>query len=249
MSDGAIPLRRAVLITIDGAPVLASRISYAGELGWELYVEPRWAVSTWDRLIEAGLPHGLEIVGYRALEALRLEKGYRYFGTDLTMLDDPFEAGLGPFVRLDKGPFIGREALLARRAGRSDRAARRLATVLIGGAGYQPVYGGEAVRLAGSVVGRLRSSAWGPTVGAHDRDRLPGRRPAPGTELEVDVFSERVPADAGRRCAGRPARRADAGLSAGLSRRPRPASPRSRGRRPSPARAPSAPRPSRRSRS
>ena len=95
------------------APVDAARISYAGELGWELTAPVDWAVTVWDRLRAAGAEFGLETFGYRALDALRMEKGYRYFGTDLTMLDTPFEAGLGSFVRFDAGPFIGREALVA----------------------------------------------------------------------------------------------------------------------------------------
>ena len=83
-------------------------------------------MTVWDRLRAAGAEFGLEPFGYRALDALRMEKGYRYFGTDLTMLDTPFEAGLGPFVRLGKGPFIGREALAAAKATGSDRRLRTL---------------------------------------------------------------------------------------------------------------------------
>ncbi len=126
--------------------------------------------------------------------SLRLEKGYRYFGTDLTMLETPLEAGLGAFVRWDKGPFVGRDALIARRDAEPDGPARRLATVLIGGTEYQPVYGGEAVRLDGSVIGRLRSTAYGPTVAATiGTVYLPSELPA-GTGLQVDVFGQRAPA-------------------------------------------------------
>ncbi len=194
VSDGALPLRRAVEIVVDGAPVLAARISYAGELGWELYVARTWAVEVWDRLVEAGAGEGLEPFGYRALDALRLEKGYRYFGTDMTMLETPDEAGLGSFVRIDKGPFIGRDALRARREAEPTGPARRLATILVGGPDYEPVYGGEAVRLEGAVVGRVRSTAYGPTVAATiGTVYLPSGVPA-GTGLEVDVFDRRVPA-------------------------------------------------------
>ena len=79
-----------------------------------------WAIQVWDRLRAAGAPHGLELGGYRALESLRMEKGYRYIGTDLTAGDTPYEAGLGFCVAMDKGEFIGREALAStpRRAGR-----------------------------------------------------------------------------------------------------------------------------------
>ena len=118
VGNDAIPMRRSRSIQVGPAPVDAARISYAGELGWELTTPVEWAVTVWDRLRAAGAEFGLEPFGYRALDALRMEKGYRYFGTDLTMLDTPFEAGLGAFVRLDKGPFIGREALVAAHADR-----------------------------------------------------------------------------------------------------------------------------------
>ena len=194
IDDRALPLRRAESIRVGPAPVLASRISYAGELGWELYVEPAWAGAVWDRLSAAGGDVGLEPFGYRALESLRLEKGYRYFGTDLTMLDTPDQAGLDLFVRPGKGPFIGRDAVVAQRGAAPDGPDRRLRTVLIGEAGYQPIYGGEAVRLGGRVVGRLRSAAYGHTVSRTvGTVYLPSTTPE-GAGLEVDVFDERVPA-------------------------------------------------------
>ena len=120
-----------------------------------------------------------------------MEKGYRYYGTDLTMLDTPYEAGLGAFVRLDMGPFIGREALVAAHDAGSDR---RLRTLVIGGPDYEPIYGGEAVRLDGEVIGRLRSVAYGPTV---ERTIAYAYLPATfaeGSELEIDVFDRRVAA-------------------------------------------------------
>lgn len=194
ISDVAIPIRRAAQVRVAGAPCLAARISYAGELGWELYVAPAWATHVWDRLVEAGSVERLEPFGYRALDSLRLEKGYRYFGTDLTMLETPFEAGLGAFVRFDKGPFIGREALRARAELEPSGPARRLATLLIGGPDYVPVYGGEAVRLDGVVAGRLRSVAYGPTVARTIGTTYLPAALVDGTGLEVDVFGERIPA-------------------------------------------------------
>ena len=158
----ALPFRTARTIRIGGADVLAQRITYVGELGFELYVAPEWAVQVWDRLLASGEPHGIEPGGYRALESLRLEKGYRYFGTDLTAGDTPYEAGLGFCVALEKGEFNGRAAL----AQAGERPARRLRTLLVGGDEYVPVYGGEAVRAGGGeVVGRLRSAGYGYTVG------------------------------------------------------------------------------------
>jgi len=196
VSDTGIPIRQAREIAVGGAPVLAGRISYAGELGWEITVDPGWAVALWDRLRAAGEEAGVgaEPFGYRALESLRLEKGYRYFGTDLTMLETPFEAGLGAFVRLEKGPFVGRDALRAARDAAPEGPKRRLRTVVVGGAEYLPVYGGEAVRLDGAVIGRLRSAAYGATVSRTiGIAYVPADLPE-GTALEVDVFGERIPA-------------------------------------------------------
>ena len=156
----ALPFRAARTIRIGGAEVLAQRITYVGELGFELYVAPEWAVQVWDRLLESGEAHGIEPGGYRVLDSLRLEKGYRYFGTDLTAGDTPYEAGLGFCVALEKGEFNGRRAL----AEAGERPARRLRTLLVGGDEYVPVYGGEAVRAGGEVVGRLRSAGYGFTV-------------------------------------------------------------------------------------
>ena len=88
-------------LTIGGAPVLAQRITYVGELGYELYLARQWAVQVWDALMRAASP---EPVGYTALDSLRIEKGYRYFGADMTSSDTPFEAGVGFCVAQEKWP-------------------------------------------------------------------------------------------------------------------------------------------------
>ena len=191
VSDSALPFRRARTIELGGAPVLAQRITYVGELGYELYVAPQWAVQVWDRLLAAGAQDGITPGGYRALESLRLEKGYRYFGTDLTASDTPYESGLGFCVALDKGDFNGRAALSANGA---TEPARRLRTVTVGDERYETIYGGEAVRHDGTVVGRIRSCAYGYTVG---RNVALATLPAAlenGTELAVDVFGDTLPA-------------------------------------------------------
>jgi 4-methylaminobutanoate oxidase (formaldehyde-forming) len=189
--DVAFPFRAARTIRIGGAEVLAQRITYVGELGFELYVPPDWAVQVWDRLLAAGEAHGIEPGGYRALDSLRLEKGYRYFGADLTAGDTPYEAGLGFCVALGKGEFNGRAALVE--AG--EHPDRRLRTLLVGGEReYVPVYGGEAVRAGGGVAGRLRSAGYGFTV---DRTIGLAYLPAevePGAALEVDVLGSPVAA-------------------------------------------------------
>jgi 4-methylaminobutanoate oxidase (formaldehyde-forming) len=135
----------------------------------------------------AGEPHGIKPGGYRVLDSLRLEKGYRYFGTDLTAGDDPFEAGLGFCVSRDKD-FTGRASLAGK------EPARRLRTLLVGGADYAPVYGGEAIHLSGAVVGRVRSAGYGFTLA---RNVALGYLPVgleEGTEVGVELFGEIVPA-------------------------------------------------------
>jgi 4-methylaminobutanoate oxidase (formaldehyde-forming) len=197
VGDAALPIRQARSIRVGGFGVTATRLSYAGELGWELMVEPANAVEVWDALLAAGAGHGIEPFGYRALESLRLEKGYRYFGAELTPRETPFEAGLDRFVRFDKGEFVGREALLARRAEEPDGPSRRLRTLEMGGNDWLPIYGGEAVRVDGEVVGRLRSAAFGYTVG-----RTIGMTYLPaavekGATVKIDVFADRIEATVG----------------------------------------------------
>jgi glycine cleavage system aminomethyltransferase T len=124
------------------------------------------------------------------LDSLRLEKGYRYFGTDLTAGDTPYEAGLGFCVALDKGEFNGRTAL----AEAGERPARRLRTLLVGGEEYLPVYGGEAVRAEGEVVGRLRSAGYGFTVARNIGLAYLPSELGPGAKLEVEVLGDPVDA-------------------------------------------------------
>jgi 4-methylaminobutanoate oxidase (formaldehyde-forming) len=182
---------QAKTIRIGGARALAQRVTYVGELGWELYLEPAWAGQVWDRLMEAGKPSGMRPGGYRALDSLRMEKGYRYYGTDLTLLDTPLEAGLGFCVRFEKPEFNGRARLVALR---ERGIERRLRTLEVGGEEYMPIYGGEAVYRDATVVGRLRSCAYGFTA---RRNLAYSYLPAdlgPGGAVEVEVFGERVPA-------------------------------------------------------
>ena len=143
----------------------------------------------------AGVAHGIEPVGYRALESLRLEKGFRYFGAELTPRETPFEAGLERFVKLDKpGGFVGRDALVARKAAEPNGPARTLRTLLMGDADWIPVYGGEAVRVDGQVTGRVRSAAFGYTVGRTIGTAYLSAGMPEGATVEVDVFADRIPA-------------------------------------------------------
>jgi glycine cleavage system T protein len=195
VSNEALPFLWAAWIGVGGARALAQRITYVGELGWELYVEPRWAVQVWDRLMDAGADAGITPAGYRALDSLRLEKGYRYFGTDLTPDENPFEAGLGFCVALDGDrDFIGRDAVsAAREAG----VEQRLRTLLVGDEEYLTIYGGEAVHASGEVVARLRSAGYGFTVRRNLAYAYLPSTIEVGDAVEVEVFGDRVPAEVG----------------------------------------------------
>ena len=120
---------RARELAVGPVPCLALRVTYVGELGWELYCPTEFGLALWDALWAAGREHGLVAGGYRAIDSLRLEKGYRVWGADITPDDTPYEAGLGFAVKLDKGDFIGREALLAaQEPAAAARAASRSTT-------------------------------------------------------------------------------------------------------------------------
>jgi 4-methylaminobutanoate oxidase (formaldehyde-forming) len=192
VSEAGFPFMQARNIRIDGFDVFAQRVTYVGELGWEFYVEPPISVQLWDRLMAAGETVGIRPGGYRALDSLRMEKGYRYYGTDLTLLDNPLEAGLGFCVRFDKVDFNGREALMA---ARTAGITRRLRTLLVGEREYITIYGGEAVYAEGSLVGRLRSCAYGFTVGRNIAYSYLPIALGPGARVEVDVFGRRLPAE------------------------------------------------------
>ena len=193
VSNAANPYMTARPIRLKGFDVLAQRVTYVGELGWELYVPRERAELAWDALISAGQPFGLATGGYKALDSLRLEKGYRYYGMDVTPLENPYEAGLGFCVKLNKGDFVGREALAkVKQAG----VARRLSTVCVGGEAYLPLYGGEAVSMDGQIVGRLRSAGYGFTLQRNIAYAyLPVDLATPGRTIQVEVFGEQAPGE------------------------------------------------------
>ena len=182
VSDHGFPFMQARQIRVAGFPVLAQRVTYVGELGWELYVEPGTAGQVWDRLIGAGSAFGITPGGYRVLDSLRMEKGYRYYGTDMGLLDNPFEAGLGFCVRREKWSFLSAEI------------TRRLRTLAVGGQEYVPIYGGEAVLSGGRVVGRLRSCAYGFTVTKNLAYSYLPMDLKPDAHVEVEVFGQTLPA-------------------------------------------------------
>jgi 4-methylaminobutanoate oxidase (formaldehyde-forming) len=162
LASEAFPFGTAREIRLGYATGLALRITYVGELGWELYVPTEFALGVYDALVAEGGALGLRHAGYHALESLRMEKGYRAWGHDLTNEDTPLEAGLAFAVALDKPvPFIGRDALLAQR-GRP--LTRRL--VLFTLDDPEPLlFGDEPIYRDGRLVGRITSCAYGHTVG------------------------------------------------------------------------------------
>ena len=132
LSNDAFPFATSQEIELGYAIVRASRITYVGELGWELYIPTEFVAGVYDAIVAAGAAYGLKHAGYHALNALRMEKAYRHWGHDITDEDTPLEAGLGFAVKLDKpGGFIGREALLAQKqAGLKQRLVQFLAGIL-----------------------------------------------------------------------------------------------------------------------
>jgi len=200
ISNGGFPYMTAKWIHLGGADAAAwaQRVTYVGELGWELYMRPDRAGDVWDALMTAGKPFGITPAGYKSLDSLRLEKGYRYWSADITPGENPYEAGLGFCVKLNKGDgstgspcnFIGREALKKMKA---EGIQKRLCTVMM--SGETVIYGGEAAFASGEIVGRLRSGGWGYTVARNIAFiYLPPDLAKEGTALEVEVFGERVPA-------------------------------------------------------
>ncbi len=164
LADGPVdlPPRCARAITLGPVPVLAQRISFVGEYGFELYPSAEYTLTLWDLLVDAGVPLGLRPGGYRAIESMRLEKSYRAWGSDITPETTPDEAGLGFAVRTG-GDFLGAAALLAARAAGGPR--RRLRSLLLDDP-TQVCLGGEPLRRDGGPVGRVTSGGFGYRLGA-----------------------------------------------------------------------------------
>ena len=182
------PYMRARELTVGSVPCLALRVTYVGELGWELYCPVEYGLRLWDTISEVGREHGLVAGGYKAVDSLRLEKGYRVWGSDISPEDTPFEAGLGFAVKLDKGDFIGRDALLA-----ASEPARRLACLVLDDP-RSVALGSEPVRVGGEIVGRVTSGGYGYTV---ERSiayaYLPAAAVVPTTRVEVEIFGQWIP--------------------------------------------------------
>jgi 4-methylaminobutanoate oxidase (formaldehyde-forming) len=193
LSSEAFPYMSVRETTVGHVPVRALRVTYVGELGWELYCPAEYGLRLWRTLWEAGEPHAVVAGGYRAIDSLRLEKGYRVWGADITPDETPHEGGVGFCVKLDKdGGFVGRDALLAaKEAGPRTRLA-----CLTLSEPRSVALGNEPVRIDGEVRGRVTTGGYGYTV---ERSiayaYMPPDRAEPGTPVEVEIFGEWVAGD------------------------------------------------------
>ncbi len=192
LSGAAFPYLTMRWITVGNAPVMALRVTYVGELGWELYAPTEFGAGLFDLLLAAGEPFGIAPAGYRAIDTLRLEKGYLAWGSDITPEDSPMEAGLGFAVRLDGDrDFLGRTAVERMRA---EGVRRRLACLVLEDP-HAMVLGVEPVLLGEEVVSRVTSGGIGYAVGKSIAlAYLSPELAEPGTGLTVRVFDRLVPA-------------------------------------------------------
>jgi 4-methylaminobutanoate oxidase (formaldehyde-forming) len=198
VSNAGFPFGRIRRISLAGAPVLALRVTYVGELGWELHVPTEFVASVYDAIMTAGATFGIANAGYRAIESLRLEKGYRAWGSDIGPDHSPLVAGLVWAVKLKSNtPFQGREALAAQ--------ARNPLPRLLAGFTTDPevvLLGRETIYRDGKRVGWLSSGGFGFTVGrsigygyVRDPENGVDRAKVLSGQYELEVATERVPAD------------------------------------------------------
>jgi glycine cleavage system aminomethyltransferase T/glycine/D-amino acid oxidase-like deaminating enzyme len=195
LSNGAFPFLSAAMIGVGYATVMAVRVGYVGELGYELYVPQEFAAHVYETLWQAGQSAGIANAGYRAIDSCRLEKGYLYWSGDITPDYNPYEAGLGFAVALDKDDFIGRDALIGiAEAG----VSRKLCSFTV--EGFAPFHGGEAIYSAGKLAGWTSSAGYGHTL---QRTIAFGYLPAGiavGKDFEIEAFGKRYRALRGPRC-------------------------------------------------
>lgn len=191
VSNRAFPYFSARQISIDTVPALALRVSYVGELGWEIYTPTAYGLRLWDVLWQAGQEHGLIAAGFGAFDSLRLEKGYRSWGADIHTEYNPYQAGLDWAVRPDKGNFLGREALLrAKEAG-----VRRKLCCLTLDDPQAAALGKEPIMLGNTTLGYVTSANFGYSVGKWIvYGYLPVEYANTGTQVEVVYFGRRQPA-------------------------------------------------------
>jgi 4-methylaminobutanoate oxidase (formaldehyde-forming) len=192
VSNAAFPYMTARQITIGHIPALALRVTYVGELGWEFYAPAEYGRQLWDTLWEAGQPLGLVAAGYKAIDSMRLEKGYRYWSADITPDYTPYEAGLGFAVALGKPvDFIGKQALAEARV---KGLSQKLCCLTLADP-TEVCFGSEPIRSNGKVVGWVTSGGYGYSVGKSIAyGYLPVALAKPGTKLTVECFGVEIDA-------------------------------------------------------
>ena len=190
VSNSSFPYMASRRISVGEVPVIASRVTYVGELGWEFYCPMEYGLRLWDTLWEAGEPEGIIAGGYKAIESLRLEKGYRYWSAEISPDYTPYEAGLGFAVKLDKSDFIGREALLKQKG---EGLKRKLCCLTLSD-NRVVALGKEPLRTQdGRIVGWVSSGGYGYSVGQSIvYAYLPIECAKEGTQLEIEFFGEQV---------------------------------------------------------
>jgi 4-methylaminobutanoate oxidase (formaldehyde-forming) len=188
ISNAAAPYLSACSITVGRAPVLALRVTYVGELGWELHTPTEYGLHLWDTLWDAGQPFGVVACGYHCVDTLRFEKGYRYWSTELTPEYTPYEAGLGFCVKLNKGDFIGRAALLTQK----QRGLSRKLCCLLLDDGAPIVWGREPILDGETAIGRVTGGNIGHTIGrVIVYGYLPPDRASIGVRYAIEIAGER----------------------------------------------------------
>jgi glycine cleavage system T protein len=195
VSNAAFPFRAARRIGLGHATGLALRIGYVGELGYELYIPQEYGAHVYETLWAAGKAHGIANAGYRAIDSCRLEKGYLYWSGDISPDCNPYEAGLGFAVALDKGDFIGREAL---RSIKAKGVSRKLCSFAIDG--FAPLHGGETILHQGKAAGYTTSTGFGHTLGKTIAFGYLPIELAGATDFAIEAFGRTHPARRGPRC-------------------------------------------------
>ena len=184
MSNDTFKFMQSKEITLADIPVRATRITYVGELGWEFYVPTEFGTTLWNELMAAGESNGLLPCGYRAIESLRLEKGYRAWGGEINTETNPYEAGLGFAVSLSKPKFIGRDALTTLK----DQITRKLVAITFDDIRQVPL-GNEPIRIDEKIVGRVKSGGQGYSIGkAIGYAYLPIEFATSGQQVDVEFF-------------------------------------------------------------
>jgi 4-methylaminobutanoate oxidase (formaldehyde-forming) len=184
IANEAFPFMTSQQLAVGSVPCLALRVTYVGELGWELYCPAEFGMRLWDTIWDAGHDKGLVAAGYKAVDSLRLEKGYRVWGSDIGPESDPYQSGLAFCVKLDKGEFIGRSALVKKR---ETPSSTKLACLVLADE-RSVALGSEPVRIGGEVAGRVTSGGYGYTVAKSIAYAYVPSSARVGTPVEVEIF-------------------------------------------------------------